>query len=79
MFDFFFEWGNGNSILSSSYCVKSVLAKSILNQYPSVIDSIAKEKLLRFVQENARKYFVIKNELDTMSSKETRYYIFELK
>ncbi|KAH9413957.1 hypothetical protein DERP_014477 [Dermatophagoides pteronyssinus] len=47
---------------------------SILNQYPSVIDSIAKEKLLRFVQDNARKYFVIRNELDTMSSKETRCY-----
>nr|XP_046916934.1 uncharacterized protein LOC124497322 [Dermatophagoides farinae] len=51
--------------LSIQYFSVEGILKSIINQHPSLIDSIEKEKSLNFIPEQNRKNMVIRNELDT--------------
>ncbi|OTF69758.1 hypothetical protein BLA29_002396 [Euroglyphus maynei] len=54
-----------NQELTIQYFSVEGILRSIINQHPSLIDEIEKEKLLKFVPEKERKNFVIRNELDT--------------
>nr|XP_027199900.1 uncharacterized protein LOC113794017 [Dermatophagoides pteronyssinus] len=52
--------------LSIHYFSVGQIIKSILDRYPSIINSIEGEKSLRFEDANERKFLVINNELDTV-------------